>query len=106
MGKFCYDACPLPPFPDVTCDLISIDGGHTTDVASADFNNFKKMASCRHLILFDNYPQKSFNLELGKVWESKKRSGDLVELFQCTHLTTVYGLSVGRYSFLEKCLKL
>jgi len=93
-------------FPNVSCDVISIDGGHTTKVASSDFMNFKQMASCRHLILFDNYPQKQFKLELGKVWETKKRSGELVELFQCTHLTCDYGFSVGKYRNLEKCKKL
>ena len=103
----------LPVFrrqhPDVTCDVIIIDGGHTTDVCKSDFLNFKEMATdVDNVVILDNYPQKSADSikELGNVWEWAKRNGEIIEIFNCdTDYVTLsghvikdgFGFSVGRF---------
>ncbi|KAK2150229.1 hypothetical protein LSH36_417g04010 [Paralvinella palmiformis] len=95
----------LPAFhrqhPEVSCDLIVIDGGHTTDICKADFFNFKQMASADSVVILDNYPQKSwkFNKILGDVWEWAKRNGEVSEIFRChvDRKPSDFGLSVGKY---------
>ena len=106
----------LPDFrrehPDVTCDVMIIDGGHTTEFCKSDFLNFKEMATdVDNVLILDNYPQKTagaINMikELGDVWEWAKRNGEIMEIFNCeTDYTTLtgkvikdgFGFSVGRY---------
>jgi len=42
--------------PDVTCDLMLVDGGHTRDIALSDLSNFRRMASERNILVFDDCP--------------------------------------------------
>ncbi len=93
----------LPAFreahPEVTCDLISIDGGHTHDVCKADYENFKKMANSESIVMLDNYPDKRLGwmISLGDVWEKAKREGEIIEIFQCNYWPgKPHGFSVGR----------
>ncbi len=94
----------LPAFrrqnPDVTCDLILIDGGHTYDVCKADYDNFIEMASPDNIVVLDNYPDKRLGTRtLGDVWEGGKRSGELIEIFQCDYEPRRrQGFSVGRFN--------
>ncbi|KAK2141046.1 hypothetical protein LSH36_1173g00002 [Paralvinella palmiformis] len=86
--------------PEVLCDLIIIDGGHTTGICKADLLNFKKMANNDSIVILDNYPQKSwkFNQILGDVWEWAKRNGEISEIFRC-HVDAKpsdFGFSVGK----------
>ena len=86
---------------DVLCDLVIIDGGHTTDICKSDLLNFKKMANSDTVVILDNYPQKSakFVKILGDVWEWAKRNGVISEIFRC-HVDRKphdFGFSVGRY---------
>ena len=103
----------LPDFrrehPDVTCDVMIIDGGHTTKVCQSDFLNFKEMATdVDNVLILDNYPQKAMGAikKLGDVWEWAKRNGEIMEVFNCeTDYTTLngnlikdgLGFSAGRY---------
>lgn len=93
----------LPAFrkanPAVKCDVISIDGGHTNPVCLSDYNNFRQMASLDNIILLDNYPDTRLGWmqKLGDVWESAKREGQIIEIFQCNYEPKVpQGFSVGR----------
>ena len=36
--------------PDVKCDVISVDGDHSTEGTYADLKNMHKMASCRNWV--------------------------------------------------------
>jgi hypothetical protein len=42
----------------VKCNIISIDGGHSFDVAYSDLINLRKIASCDHILLMDDIFQK------------------------------------------------
>ena len=92
----------LPAFrkahPEVTCDLLIIDGGHTHDICQSDYDNFKQMASNKSIILLDNYPDKrrTWQRALGDVWEQAKQKGEIIEIFQCRYMQKPDGFSVGR----------
>jgi hypothetical protein len=88
-------------YPNVTCDVIIIDGGHTTEICKSDFVNFRMMASVDNVIIMDNYPQKGwgFMTSLGDCWEWAKRNAQVAEIFNCYVAGEVnmdFGCSVGR----------
>ena len=96
----------LPVFytkhPDVKCDVVVVDGGHSTDVASADFDNFRKMTSHMNAVILDDYPSDlyaPFNHNLGRMWEQKKRIGEVSSIVQCMFYKpggNGHGFSLGR----------
>jgi len=45
----------------VKCSIISIDGGHTLEVARSDIDNFFQLADCNHILLMDDIFQKYAN---------------------------------------------
>ncbi|ELU18391.1 hypothetical protein CAPTEDRAFT_227627, partial [Capitella teleta] len=66
----------LPQFkrdhPEVNCDLIVVDGGHTVPVATADFSNLRNLASDTNIVVFDDYPsERSLGPRLAPVWETQ-----------------------------------
>ncbi|ELT91639.1 hypothetical protein CAPTEDRAFT_212548 [Capitella teleta] len=80
----------LPQFhgahPEVKCDLIIVDGGHSVPIATDDFVNFRRMASSSNIVVFDDYPTKrGLGQRLASVWESQLRSGTLAEQYACTY---------------------
>ena len=86
-------------FPNVECDLVVIDGGHTTDIATADFDNFRQMVKRDNIIMFDDYPSgfQRFQQRLGAMWERKKRTGEVLEIFECGYgPNSMRGFSIGR----------
>ena len=85
--------------PDVSCDLVIIDGGHTTKIAQADMDNFRPMTSKQNIVVLDDYPTTmgNFNRTLGMVWEGEKRKGNLREVFKCGFMPArPRGFSVGQ----------
>jgi len=42
--------------PDIKCDIVMVDGGHSASVAKADLMNFAKMAAPGHLLVIDDTP--------------------------------------------------
>ena len=89
----------LPVFrrenPDVKCDYIIVDGGHTADVASSDLENFYRMANRMNIVLFDNHPDK---YRMGISWEVLKWRGVLTEYFRCQYLdSNEHGFTFGQY---------
>jgi hypothetical protein len=88
-------------YPNVTCDVMIIDGGHTTHICKSDFVNFRKMASADNVIIMDNYPQRGwgFMKSLGDCWEWAKRNAQVAEIFNCYvpgKGNGDFGFSVGR----------
>ena len=94
----------LPEFiksnPNLKCDLLIIDGGHTYEVALADFKNFRNMANPKHIVFIDDHPalNTTFGKPVGQMWEERKRNGEILEMGRCTekHLR---GFSFGMYTF-------
>ncbi|ELU04771.1 hypothetical protein CAPTEDRAFT_186058 [Capitella teleta] len=94
----------LPEFrkshPEVKCDLLIVDGGHSVPIATADFVNLRKMANAGNLVVFDDYPTKRGNgKRLASVWESQVRSGTLAEQYACEK-GEVRGFALGHFLFI------
>ena len=88
-------------YPNITCDVMIIDGGHTTNICRSDFVNFREMASVDNVVIMDNYPQKGWNFmkKLGDCWEWAKRNAQVAEIFNCYvpgKNNSDFGFSVGR----------
>ena len=91
----------LPAFrrqhPDVKCDLMIADGGHTSEIASSDFGHFYQMANRMNIVLYDNHPD---FYDLGESWEVLKRRGVLYEYFRCQYIELkAHGFTFGRFIF-------
>ncbi len=91
-------------YPDVTCDLIVIDGGHYKDVPQKDLRNFRRLASFYHLIVLDDQPGPSyFKDSIDLMWNTAIRRGKVKELFVCMNdksiatLDREKGITLGRY---------
>ena len=94
----------LPRFqqqnPDVRCDLIIVDGGHSFEVAQADVNNFRRMANRKNILVLDDYPTPDYDKQLGPVWEGGKKNKTIKENFRCNYrrfLPISHGFTVGQY---------
>ena len=95
----------LPKFreqhPDVKCDVVIIDGGHTIQIANSDWYNFCYMSKMNTMLILDNYPDKRWGYDYGDfgiVWELGKQHGDIAELFRCAYSPDVHGFTIGRVS--------
>lgn len=74
----------LPDFhkanPDVKCDLVIVDGGHSYDVALADLVNFKSMAADKHVLYLDDSPcLKEYCIGVNQAWGKVMAEGCVVE---------------------------
>ena len=98
----------LPEFhrlhPDVSCDLIVIDGGHYQNVPRKDLINFRKMASQTNLIILDDQPGPGyFKSSIDVMWKEMLSFGIVKELFTCISdkkiatLDRDKGLTLGKY---------
>lgn len=85
--------------PNVKCDLMIIDGGHTYDVARQDRINFRKMVrGVNNIIFIDNYPDRHFqNYHLGAAWDEAIRQGDILEYYRCHYKQFNQGFTFGRF---------
>ena len=81
--------------PDVQCDLIVVDGGHSYFMANADLSNFRHLASKVHLLIVDDYHNKPI---VKKAWIQNVKSGKVQEFFRCATSDSPKGFVVGRYS--------
>lgn len=62
--------------PDVHCDVISIDGDHSTEGTLADLRNFRELASCRNWVLMDDAGWNSTNT----AWQRAKDEGIITQV--------------------------
>lgn len=64
--------------PDVKCDVISVDGDHSTEGTFADLANFRPLASCRNWVLMDDAGWNSTN----QAWQ-KAKDHNLITQVEC-----------------------
>ncbi len=87
--------------PQVACDVIVIDGGHTTEIAQSDMDNFRLMASKANIVVLDDYPTMgNISNSLQQVWEEAKHKGQITEIFKCGYIRESQnkrGFSVGHF---------
>eukprot|EP00928_Gymnodinium_smaydae_P030864 TRINITY_DN22826_c0_g1_i1.p1 TRINITY_DN22826_c0_g1~~TRINITY_DN22826_c0_g1_i1.p1 ORF type:complete len:322 (-),score=63.18 TRINITY_DN22826_c0_g1_i1:87-1001(-) len=62
--------------PDVKCDVISVDGDHSTEGTYADLVNMRKVASCRNWVLMDDAGWSSTNA----AWQRAKDDGIITQV--------------------------
>lgn len=62
--------------PDVKCDVISVDGDHSTEGTLADLENFRRLASCRNWVLMDDAGWNSTN----SAWQAAKDAGIITQV--------------------------
>ncbi|KXS14712.1 hypothetical protein M427DRAFT_135614 [Gonapodya prolifera JEL478] len=95
----------LPGFhkanPDLRCDIIHVDGGHSYEVAIADLRNFYHMASRRrHIVLMDDLRCRGvYCIEPMKAWDQAVTEGWLRERACYTKTDGWRGWCAGEYVF-------
>jgi len=62
--------------PDVKCDVISVDGDHSTEGTFNDLANFRQLASCRNWVLMDDAGWNSTN----SAWQRAKDEGIITQV--------------------------
>ena len=88
--------------PDVKCDVLVVDGGHSYEVAYGDLVNMRALANRNHhVLIFDDYPGLSDLLpELGLAWDRLRSEGYVVDKYACAEgPTRKRGFVVGYYIF-------
>ncbi|MEG7523379.1 MAG: class I SAM-dependent methyltransferase, partial [Chromatiales bacterium] len=76
--------------PEVVCDIIVIDGGHSNKVALGDLRNMRAHANIEHnLLVLDDFPSHylTFLTDIGSAWNTMRADGLVVERFACTEQT-------------------
>ncbi|ELT87779.1 hypothetical protein CAPTEDRAFT_211802 [Capitella teleta] len=70
---------------DFKCDVIFVDSESTAKSGESDASIFRLMAKDGHLFIFGGYPTRSawLNKQRGPVWDTRKRDGEIAELFAC-----------------------
>ena len=84
--------------PDYRCDLLFVDGGHSSGIAKADIWNFASIANLENnLIILDDYPT-YWGSGLGRAWEDSIRLGFIEEKMRCTFYGPILqrGFTIGR----------
>lgn len=92
----------LPQFhtqhPDITCDLVIVDGGHDVHIADADLQNFAPMASSKHFLAIDDTPcQAPWCTGPTQAWNNLVQQGCIKELSQVS-MGGKRGFTMGQYT--------
>lgn len=92
----------LPAFkkesPEVRCDIIIIDGGHSFEVAQADLTNFAPLAAAENIVVIDDTPCVSDWCQgPSQAWAEAKRTGVITET-ESHSMGAGRGFSVGKYN--------
>ena len=88
--------------PDVTFDVIFIDGGHTYDIARADILNCKMLAHKDTIVILDDTYYRSdwtfsYIPDINKVWIEQVSSNFLTEIIKKDYCVN-RGMSWGTYT--------
>lgn len=72
--------------PDIKCNLISIDGGHVSDVPKKDIENMKHMAANKHFIVVDDaniHSNVPWLNTPGRAWEESVAEEIICPIHEC-----------------------
>jgi len=84
--------------PDMMCDIIVVDGGHSYDVAMSDLKSFAKMAAPGSILTIDDTPCISSWCEgPTKAWQELVELG-CIEQSREVPMGSDRGFTVGRYT--------
>ena len=80
--------------PEVKCDVILVDGGHSHSVAIGDLRNFRKLANVeRNVLILDD-----INMQpVSAAWIGAQAEGLTVQRFACTDQRRKRSYAVGYY---------
>ena len=83
--------------PGTKCDLLSVDGGHTLEVATADVINFAAMASPQNIVIIDDTPC-TMHFCIGPLgaWNAALQN-KLIQQIRLVPLDAARGFSVGTF---------
>ena len=81
--------------PDVKCDLIIVDGGHSYRIAYADLSNFRKLAKPGHSVVIIDDISKSKGAEVNRAWDQFSKDWHIKDRFRC-HFRTGKGFAVAQ----------
>jgi hypothetical protein len=85
-------------YPDVGCDLMVVDGGHSNEIAKSDLLNFALMAKPNAIIAIDDTPCGSSMCEgIGKAWDELVQHG-CIKTTEAITLTGTRGFTYGKYT--------
>ena len=84
--------------PDVRCDLIVVDGGHSYKNAYADLSNMRTLAKLGHTIFIVDDVDCRPAIGVKRAWDQFYREWHIEEVFRCNFFTKRQkGFAVGRY---------
>ena len=88
--------------PQLRCNLMFIDGGHTYPIAMSDLVQFAKMADLENgnVIIFDDYPcnKTARSKRLEPVWTQAVQEGFVREVMGCTFNSNSFGMQQSCFS--------
>ena len=98
----------LPTFialnPQIKCDILIVDGGHTPEIAIQDIDNMRKMKNPnQNIMIFDDQPN---NIDKHKpkatplmiVWKDCLATGKVESIYECYYIPPkIRGFTVARY---------
>ena len=80
--------------PQLRCNLMFVDGGHSYSIALSDLVQFAKMADldAGNVIVFDDYPCPHYgSQELGRAWTQAIQEGFIREEMGCAFKNSYVG---------------
>ena len=82
--------------PDLVCDLLIVDGGHSFQVARADLENMEKFANPdNNILVLDDHPGLKGPED---IWAQLRKEGRVQEIFRCCYFFPNFqGFTVARY---------
>ncbi len=82
----------------LVCDIISIDGGHTYEVAEADIVNMRALANVDNIVLIDDVNEEvDFTRQVLNAWRGVHQARLVEEQFMCTYKREPRGYLLGTY---------
>ncbi len=80
------------------CDVISVDGGHTFNIARADILNMRAFAHKKTILLVDDTFRSRFGLGIAKAVDLLVSQNVIARLYNCTY-AVFGGFTIAKYVF-------
>ena len=88
--------------PEITCDLVIIDGGHIGNVPFMDFENFYNMVKpmSKHLVVLDDWPSAHHSAkDMAAMWIGQTQKGRVKTIRQCMNIGAAgKGMTFGLFT--------